>query len=158
MTFSQAFNALFYYVTPFWFVMIVFPNWNITKKVMSSFITLIPLCGFYIYYLLITTDIASLTSAFSLQLSEYVKLFSQEGGALGVTVHFVAMDFFVGRWIYLQGQEKNIWTKHSLILCLSFGPSGLLSHIITAYFFDKNNNSDDDDSNLEEAKTDAAVS
>ena len=151
MTLTQAFNVLFYYVSPFWIAMIAFPNWNITKKVMGSYLPFIPLSGLYIYYLITTTDTESLVGAFTHQLSEYVKLYSQEPGALGVTIHFVTMDFFVGRWIYWQGQEKNIWTIHSLILCLSFGPVGLLSHIITAYFFDKKDDS-------EEAKTDAAAS
>lgn len=46
-------------------------------------------------------------------------------------IHFIVMDLFVGRWIYLQGQEKGIWTRHSLALCLFAGPVGLLSHLIT---------------------------
>ena len=150
MTLSQSFSILFYYVSPFWLLMIAFPNRGITKKIMGSYIPFIPLSGLYIYYLLATTDAASLAGTFSLQLSEYVKLYSQDAGALGVTIHFVAMDLFVGRWIYWQGQEKNIWTIHSLILCLSFGPVGLLSHIITAYFSKEASDST-------KSKTDATV-
>ena len=41
------------------------------------------------------------------------------------------MDLFVGRWIYWQGQEKQILTIHSISLCLFAGPIGLLSHIVT---------------------------
>ena len=151
MTFAQSFRLLFYYVTPFWLIMIAFPNWGMTKKIMGSYILFIPLSGFYIYYILTTISAASFASTFSLELSEYVKLFSQDAGSLGVTIHFVTMDLFVGRWIYWEGQKKNIWTIHSLILCLSFGPVGLLSHIITAYIFDKKNNA-------EEGEKDTAVS
>ncbi len=43
------------------------------------------------------------------------------------------MDLFVGRWIYWQGREKGVWTRHSLALCLFAGPVGLLSHLITAW-------------------------
>lgn len=151
MTLTQVFNFAIYYVAPFWAGMVIFPNSTITKKVMSSFLPFIPLSILYIYYLLTTVDPNSLSSAFIPKLAQYANLFSQEGGALVVTIHFLAMDLFLGRWIYWQGQEKKIWTVHSLILCLFFAPAGLLSHIITAYFFDKKDDS-------EEAKTDAAAS
>lgn len=151
MTLTQAFNFSVYYVAPFWAGMIIFPHWNITKKVMSSFWLFIPLCFLYIYYLLTTVDPSSLSSAFIPQLTEYAKLFGQEGGALVVTIHFLAMDLFLGRWIYWQGQEKKIWIVHSLILCLFFAPAGLLSHIVTAYFFGKQHNA-------ETAETETAAS
>lgn len=143
MTLAQAFNIVIFYVSIFWIGMIVFPNWGITKKVMSSYLPYIPLGGLYIFYLLTTTDPESLTGAFNPNLSEYAKLFSLEGGALVVSIHFLAMDLFVGRWIYWQGQEKKIWTIHSLTLCLFFGPAGLLSHIITDAIFSKKNDSED---------------
>lgn len=137
MTFAQVFNFALYYVAPFWAIMIFFPNWNITQKVMNSLLPFIPLSILYIYYLLTTVDPASLGSAVVPNLAEYAKLFSQEGGALVVTIHFLAMDLFAGRWIYRQGQEKNIWVAHSLILCLFFGPAGLLSHIVTDFIFSR---------------------
>ena len=150
MTLAQAFNFSIYYVAPFWAAMIFFPKWNVTKKVMGSFIPFIPLCCLYIHYLLTTVDPNSLGSAFIPQLDEYAKLFSREGGALVVTIHFLAMDLFLGRWIYWQGEEKKIWIVHSLILSLFFGPAGLLSHIITAYFSKEAIDST-------ESKTDATV-
>jgi hypothetical protein len=151
MTLTQVFNLSIYYVSPFWVAMIIFPQWNITKRVMSSFLPFIPICFLYIYYLLTTVDPTSLSSAVIPQLTEYAKLFSQEGAALVVTIHFLTMDLFIGRWIYWQGQEKKIWTAHSLTLCLFFGPSGLLAHIVTAYFFGKKHDA-------ETAETDAAAS
>ena len=135
MTLAQVFNLCIYYVSVLWLGMILIPNWSVTKKVISSYIPFIPLCILYIYFLLTTSDPGSLTGAFNPQLTEYAKLFSQPGGALVVSIHFLVMDVFVGRWIYLQGQTKKIWTVHSLILCLFFGPAGLLSHIITDRFF-----------------------
>jgi hypothetical protein len=46
-------------------------------------------------------------------------------------VHYIVMDLFVGRWIFLEGWDKRVWTTHSLILCLFAGPVGLLSHLLT---------------------------
>ena len=120
MTLSLVFNLCIYYVSVFWLGMIILPNWHITNKIIGSYIPYVPLSILYIYFLLTTTDPGSLTGAFNPKLAEYAKLFSREGGALVVTIHFLLMDLFVGRWIYMQGQEKKIWTRHSLILCLFF--------------------------------------
>ena len=139
MTLSLVFNIALYYVAIFWAGIIFFPNWNVTRKIMSSYLIFVPLSILYIYYLLTTSDLKSLTGAFNPQLAEYAKLFSQESGALVVTIHFLAMDLFVGRWIYWQGQQKKIWVAHSLAFCLFFGPAGILSHILTDAFFGKNN-------------------
>jgi len=150
MTLSLAFNLVIYYVSIFWIGMITFPNWDVTKKVMSSYLPLVPVCLAYIYYLLTATDPASLKGAFNPQLTSYAQLFSQPGGALIVSIHFLVMDLFVGRWIYWQGQEKKILTTHSLILCLFFGPAGLLSHIITDRLFGNKKSDDPDAQDLEE--------
>lgn len=153
MTLALAFNLCIYYVSIFWLGMIVFPNWQVTKKVINSYIPFAPLCVLYIYFLLTTTDPGSLTGAFNPQLSEYAKLFGREEGALVVTIHFLAMDLFIGRWIYLQGQTKKIWTIHSLILCLFFGPAGLLAHFITDSWFSGDDNSADKDPETEKPKS-----
>lgn len=45
--------------------------------------------------------------------------------------HFIAMDLFVGRWIYLDSRKNNVFAVHSLLLCLFFGPTGVISHVLT---------------------------
>jgi len=151
MTLSQVFNYCMYYVLIFWSPMILFPNWGVTKKLMSSFVSFIPLGILYIYFVWTTGGLEAIISGLNPQLSQYTELFSQEGGALSATIHLLAMDLLAGRWIYWQGQEKNIVTRHSLILTVFFGPVGVLSHLITVYFFD---NKDDS----AEAQTDTATS
>lgn len=37
----------------------------------------------------------------------------------------------MGRWIYLDGMRNGVWTAHSLALALFFGPTGILSHLLT---------------------------
>ena len=151
MTLSLLFNIANAYVIPFWIAMVAFPNWSITKKVMNSYLVFLPLISLYIYYLIATVEPESAAALANPQLADIANFFSQEGAAGAGWVHFLAMDLFAGRWIYWQGQEKSILTTHSLLLCLFFGPVGLLSHIITVYFFDKKDDS-------EEAQTDAAAS
>lgn len=126
------------YVLPFWVMMIFLPNWNVTKKVIGSYYFVVPLIILYVYYLFFTVDPESAAALSNPQLADVAKFFSEEGAAGAGWVHFLAMDLFVGRWIYWQGQDKKIWTAHSLLLSLFFAPVGLLSHIITAALSPKN--------------------
>ena len=157
MTLSLLFNIANAYVIPFWIAMAAFPNWGITKKVMNSYLLFLPLIGLYIYYLIATVDPESAAALANPQLADIAKFFSQEGAAGAGWVHFLVVDLFLGRWIYWQGQEKSILTTHSLLLCLFFGPVGLLSHIITDTFFG-NNNDDSDNDDLETTKQSKVVS
>ena len=151
MSFSQLFALANLYILPFWTVMILFPKWDVTKKVMGSYLPFIPLIAAYIYFLVATFDSESAAALANPQLADIARLFGEEGAAGAGWVHFLVMDLFLGRWIYQQGQEKQIWTVHSLILCLFFGPVGLLSHIITDTIFGRK-------SDLEKAATDTAIS
>eukprot|EP00439_Symbiodinium_sp_Y106_P084866 s539_g26.t2 len=47
--------------------------------------------------------------------------------------HVLAWDLFVGRWIYLDGQRRGIFTSHSVLFCNLIGPPGLLMHAITCF-------------------------
>ena len=143
---AALFNIANAYILPFWLVMIFLPNSNVTKKVIGSYWFVLPLIGLYLYYLIATVDPEAAATLSNPQLADIAKFFGEEGAAGAGWMHFLAMDLFIGRWIYWQGQEKQVWTAHSLILCLFFGPVGLLSHIITETVFAKQNDS------LEEAK------
>lgn len=137
MTTTQLFDLANLFVLPFWALMIFLPNWNITKKIMESYLQFIPLIGLYIYFLVTTLDAETAKALSSPDLSAIALFFSEETAAATGWVHFLVMDLFVGRWIYWQGQNKQIWTVHSIILCLFAGPVGLLSHIITASLTNK---------------------
>ena len=139
MSLSQLFDLANLYILPFWTMMILFPKWNVTQKVMDSYLPFIPLIGAYIYYLVITTagNAEAAAALANPQLADIARFFGEEGAAGAGWMHFLVMDLFIGRWIYQQGREKQIWTVHSLILCLFFGPVGLLSHIITDSIFGK---------------------
>ena len=131
MTAAQLFTAANLFALPFWFLMIFLPKWNITQKVMKSYLPFLPLIGLYIYFLVISVDAEAARALADPKLADIAQLFSVENAAAAGWVHFIVMDLFVGRWIYWQGQEKQIWTVHSLALCLFAGPIGVLSHIIT---------------------------
>jgi hypothetical protein len=137
MIIDQIFTVANLSVLPFWALMIILPNWGVTKKVMESLIPLAILAVVYIYFfvLAITPESAQLLS--SPQLADIAKAFSDEKVMATGWTHYLVMDLFVGRWIYWEGQRTKVWTAHSLLLCLFAGPMGLLSHFITAAIFQR---------------------
>jgi hypothetical protein len=60
-------------------------------------------------------------------------LLGSPAGATVAWVHFLAFDLFVGRWIYLDSQDRQIsaWLMAPvLFLTLMLGPAGFLLYLI----------------------------
>ncbi|GAA6623259.1 ABA4-like family protein [Scytonema sp. NUACC26] len=131
MTITQIFNVANFFVLPFWILMIVLPKWNITKRVIESYIPFVPLAATYLYLFIISINPDSAQSFSNPQLSDLARLFADEKVTATGWIHFLTLDLFTGRYIYLEAQKTGIWTIHSLILCLFAGPLGLLSHVLT---------------------------
>ena len=133
ITVDQIFNGANLFVLPFWLLMMVLPNWGITRKIMASFIPFAVLALVYIYLFINSINPESAAALSNPQLQDIAQFFSDETIAATGWVHFLVMDLFIGRYIYWQGQETGVWTIHSLIFCLFAGPIGLLSHILTTW-------------------------
>lgn len=136
---GELFNLSNLFVLPFWTLMIILPNWGLTKKIMGSyfFLPFLPLIALYIYFISGSLTAESLQTLSNPQLDDIARFFSDEKAAATGWTHFLVMDLFVGRWIYWQGQETGIWTIHSLLLSLVAGPVGLLSHLVTKVIREK---------------------
>ena len=128
---SQLFDGANLFVLPFWALMIVLPKWTVTRQVITSPLPFVTLAGLYIYLLIVAVNPESAQALANPKLADIARFFADEGAAAVGWVHFLVMDLFVGRYIYLEGQDRGIVTIHSLILGLFFGPVGLLSHLIT---------------------------
>jgi Domain of unknown function (DUF4281) len=129
---SQLFDGANLFVLPFWTLMVFLPKWDITRKVISSPLPFITLAGLYIYLLVVAVNPESAAALANPKLADIARFFADEGAAAVGWVHFLVMDLFVGRYIYLEGQRTGVFTVHSIVLCLFFGPIGLLSHLVTA--------------------------
>ncbi|GAB4133277.1 MAG: ABA4-like family protein [Cyanobacteria bacterium J069] len=129
------FNIANVFVLPFWALMILLPNWGVTRKVMSSYLPFVALAGLYVYLFANNLTATSAEDFASAQLADIARLFSNEAIAATGWVHYLVMDLFVGRWIYWEGQRTGVWTAHSLALCLFAGPMGLLAHLITSWLW-----------------------
>jgi Domain of unknown function (DUF4281) len=128
---SQLFDGANLFVLPFWTLMVFLPKWDITRRVISSPLPFITLAGLYIYLLIVAVNPESAAALANPKLADIARFFADEGAAAVGWVHFLVMDLFVGRYIYLEGQRTGVFTVHSIVMCLFFGPIGLLSHLLT---------------------------
>ena len=132
MTLEQIFTAANVFVLPFWAIMIILPNWEWTKRIMSSLLPFVALALVYMGFFVASIKPDTLELLSNPTLKDLAAAFSQEPVIATGWVHYLVFDLFVGRWIYWEGQRTGLWTSHSLALCLFAGPIGLLSHILTA--------------------------
>ena len=135
MLLEYIFNFGNLFVFPFWVLMVLVPNWGVTRRVMASYIPFLVLAVLYVYCFVNSLDSDSIASFANPTLSALADLFADERVTATGWVHFLVMDLFVGRYIYLKGQETGMFTRHSLALCLFAGPIGLLSHILTTWIY-----------------------
>lgn len=131
---EAVFNAENIAIFPFWLAMIAAPKNPVTKAVMGGY--LVPfLCGFvYVYLTWYSFSDPRILEAFSTGQPDLAALsrgFSYERCMAVGWAHFIAMDLFVGRWIYLDSQKNDVFAAHSLLLTLFFGPTGAISHVTT---------------------------
>ena len=121
-------------IFPFWLGMIAFPKSKVTETVMGSYAVPVLLGLVYIYLTYYSFSDPRIIEAFSTgkpDLAALSKGFSYEWCMAVGWAHFIAMDLFVGRWIYLDARKNDVFAAHSLTLCLFFGPTGVISHTIT---------------------------
>src|ERR671933_1430422 len=75
MIISQLFNIANLFVLPFWALMILLPNWGMTRKVMESYLPFVALAGVYIYLFANSLDPETAQSFANSQLSDLARLF-----------------------------------------------------------------------------------
>lgn len=119
------------YIIPFWVMMIAAPRWQWTKRIIGSPWIAAPLA--LLYGILIIPQLGSLLGdLLNPSLMNIAAALSTPEGAMVGWVHFLTFDLFVGRWAYLDSQEKNIssWLMAPvLFLTLMMGPLGFLAYL-----------------------------
>jgi len=144
---KQAFNVATFLPQPFWLFLILLPNSNFTKKIMGG----LEIVGlFALVHLFIVITSAAQTDG-TAPLVEFNDVFDPSGNPQGAMInmmkypnfvseewsHVLTWDLFVGRWIWLDGLKRGIFTSHSVLLSNLIGPPGLLLHWITCLFSKK---------------------
>lgn len=127
---------------PFWLLMILIPNVKLTKNIMGKMDVVIFFA--LVHFFIVSASIAQPDS--TAPLLEFNDVFdpSKDSQAAFMNMvtnypnfvaeewpHVLTWDLFVGRWIWLDGLKRGIFTSHSVLFTNLIGPPGLLLHWIT---------------------------
>jgi hypothetical protein len=142
LTFENIYLIANWGVIPFWFLLIILPNHQITNFFIQSII--IPLLlavgyGYLSYNIYLDGNILG---GFELYkgLDELYSMFSNEALLLIFWLHFLAISLFVGAWIVRDSRKyfiPKIVTITSLVLTYFTGPIGLVFYWFMRIFFAK---------------------
>lgn len=132
-----------------WLLMIVVPKAEITKKIMGEYTAILFFCLIHLFVVVAsasqqdgTAPIAEFQGVFNASpdadpqaamvgMMRYPNFVTEEWA------HVLTWDLFVGRWIWIDGLKRNIFTAHSVLLCNLIGPPGLLLHFLTCWVSSK---------------------
>lgn len=131
MSMERVFGLTGMLVMPFWLLMIFAPRTRVTAWAMR--LPVGPALPALLYLALVAPRLATLLPALMQpKLGEISALLGSPEGATIGWLHFLALDLFVGRWIYLDGKERGLspWLLSPLLfLTLMFGPIGMLAYL-----------------------------
>jgi hypothetical protein len=119
-------------VMPFWALMILLPRWRWTVRILRSpFVSAAPAL---LYAALVLPRLGTIWPAIARPtIGGVATLLGSPEGATIAWVHFLAFDLFVGRWIYLDSQERRLsplLMAPVLFLTLMLGPFGFLIYLV----------------------------
>jgi hypothetical protein len=119
-------------VLPFWGLMILLPRWRWTMRILRSpFVSAAPAL---VYAALVLPRIGSIWPVIAKPtVGSVAMLLGSPEGATIAWLHFLAFDLFVGRWIYLDSQERRLsplLMALVLFLTLMLGPFGFITYLV----------------------------
>jgi Domain of unknown function (DUF4281) len=119
-------------VLPIWLLMILAPRWTFTRRLLASpWVAALPAA---LYAALVLPRLGDILPAVVWPSLDGIQtLLGTPAGATIAWVHFLAFDLLIGRWIYLDAQERHLsplLTGPILFFTLLLGPLGFLSYLL----------------------------
>ena len=130
-------------VLPFWFVLIIFPQSQISKFFITSIFPLFLLSLTYSYVIYVAyIDGYDFLQNFKLYLGliEITNLFENQLFLILFWIHFLAINLFCGGWIVKDSQMFNVnkfLVSITLVITYLIGPIGLTIYWIIRIFYAK---------------------
>lgn len=143
LTFENIYLWSNFCILPFWLMLILIPNWKITRIFTNSVvIPLILSCAYcYVIYqtFLLEEPFYDIIKIY-LDLENLYTLFSSESFLLFFWLHFITLNIFIGSWVAYDGIKYNIsksLVSIPLILIYFTGPIGLVLYWMIRIFYAK---------------------
>lgn len=132
MDLAVLFNLSFVLVVPFWLLLLVGTRWAPTRRIIASPWT--ALGPSVIYVILVVPILGEVLATFNPPtVAGVAALLGTPQGAALAYAHFIAFDYFVGRWMALDAITRNI---HPVIMAplllatLFIGPVGFVGYLL----------------------------
>jgi hypothetical protein len=142
LTFENIYLVANWGVIPFWLLLIIFPNHQITNFFVQSVFAPLLLAAGYVYLSYNIYLNGNIFDGFELYggLEGLYSMFSNEALLLIFWLHFLAISLFAGSWIVRDARKhfvSKIVTIPSLVLTYFTGPIGLVFYWFIRIFFAK---------------------
>jgi hypothetical protein len=133
VTITFWFSSIF--IGPIWFLMWFLPRHEITKKIVGDLrISVIPLI--ISYGILLAPNIFDILISLGSQMPTpeiVLEMFSKDEMIILAWLHFLVMDTFAGRYVWMRmlAKERPIHVSMPILLvCMMLGPIGLMIGIL----------------------------
>jgi|TARA_B110000914_G_scaffold166059_1_gene146547 hypothetical protein len=133
VTMTFWFSSIF--IGPIWFLMWFLPRHEITKKIVGDLrISVIPLI--VSYGILLAPNIFDILISLGSQMPTpeiVLEMFSKDEMIILAWLHFLVMDTFAGRYVWMRmlAKERPIHVSMPILLvCMMLGPIGLMIGIL----------------------------
>ena len=127
------FSSIF--IGPIWFMMWFLPRHEITKKIVGDIrICIIPLI--VSYGILLSPNVLDILLALGSQMPTpeiVLEMFSKDEMIILAWLHFLVMDTFAGRYVWMRmlAKERPLQVSMPILLvCMMLGPIGLMIGIL----------------------------
>jgi hypothetical protein len=142
LTFENIYLIANWGVIPFWFLLIILPNHQLTNFFVQSVIVPLLLAIGYVYLSYKIYLGENILGGFELYsgLDGLYAMFANEALLLIFWLHFLSLSLFVGSWIVRDSRKcfmPKIFTIPSLVLTYFTGPVGLVFYWFFRIFFTK---------------------
>ena len=143
-------EMLYYWVNlgvlPFWFILIFFPNSNLSRYFVTSIFPILILSGSYVFILyksyLNSYDFVNNFSLY-LGIDRLSDLFTDRSYLMMFWIHFISINLFTGGWIVRDSQKlsiNKILVSIPLVITYLIGPIGLFFYWLIRIFYTKSIN------------------
>ncbi|WP_327120419.1 ABA4-like family protein [Nocardia sp. NBC_01730] len=126
------FDITFWFAAPFWALMVLAPRWRQTSAVVASPLICVP--PLVIYTALIVPKFGAFAGTLiDPHLAGLQSVLGEGTGAAAAWAHFVALDLFLGRWIFLDSRARGLpplLISPLLVLTILFAPIGVLLYLL----------------------------
>tara|TARA_B110001450_G_C17518483_1_gene439529 strand:- start:44 stop:517 length:474 start_codon:yes stop_codon:yes gene_type:complete len=130
-------------VLPFWLILIIIPNSNITKFLLNSILLPLIISGIYIYVIyqafLLGEDFFEIFNLY-LGLENLTVVFSTETFLLIFWLHFLILNILLGTWVSRDSLKYSIpkpFVILTLLMVYFVGPIGLVFYWFFRVFYAK---------------------